>query len=517
MPLLLESWENAGYMRYRIVNQLDKQTRKKAAACFARYKIQGVIKDCCFDDDEWIISDELMNYRLKFGIEEVLYHDKAEEWSGCSYSCYMECVKAYVSIQMGKYSGYRLRDICNCLRKLSQLSYDEAASEMFTDMTSHVIAFLQILPGENIIRDQLLDSLSDNSWKTNGTTNSRKLADFQYYLRFDKYLREFWSGATEKEAITYFPVWFWWNLTAILPLRVTEFLMTPRDCINEKDGRYFLKIRRTQKKKAKRKVYYRINLDYKICTYEIPEWLYKEIEKYIAATDLWEESSIGTLLRQEISNDSGYFTYVQMTKRLKDFCESVIGERKYPIHLGDTRHLAMISLILSGGSPVICRELAGHENIDISSGYYSNISTVVESAVYEACKGYTEASFLASNVKYPARIPVERFRVEDGWCEVIKVLDGDVSECLKSYSENTGFGDCRNCLHFYSENPVVTASLLKKYKDVVDEDGQYLMQMIELVRKGLGYEEDIQQALLRIQNSAWRYGKLVRDKEWGNQ
>jgi len=32
------------------------------------------------------------------------------------------------------------------------------------------------------------------------------------------------------------------------------------------------------------------------------------------------------------------------------------------INLGDTRHLAMISLIASGGSPVICKELAGHDS-----------------------------------------------------------------------------------------------------------------------------------------------------------
>lgn len=35
------------------------------------------------------------------------------------------------------------------------------------------------------------------------------------------------------------------------------------------------------------------------------------------------------------------------------------------------------------------------------------------------------------------------------------------------------------------------------------------MQMIELVRKSLGYEEDIDQALLRIRSSGDRYGKLL--------
>ena len=51
--------------------------------------------------------------------------------------------------------------------------------------------------------------------------------------------------------------------------------------------------------------------------------------------------------------------------------------------------------------------------------------------------------------------------------------------------------------------------ILDKAKKQVDEDGIYLMQMIELVRKSLGYEEDIDQALLRIRSSGDRYGKLL--------
>ena len=35
------------------------------------------------------------------------------------------------------------------------------------------------------------------------------------------------------------------------------------------------------------------------------------------------------------------------------------------------------------------------------------------------------------------------------------------------------------------------------------------MQMIELVRKSLGCEEDIASAILRIRGSADRYGKLL--------
>ena len=38
------------------------------------------------------------------------------------------------------------------------------------------------------------------------------------------------------------------------------------------------------------------------------------------------------------------------------------------------------------------------------------------------------------------------------------------------------------------------------------------MRMIELVRKGLGLQEDIEAALLRLQNSGYRYGALLSEK-----
>ena len=40
------------------------------------------------------------------------------------------------------------------------------------------------------------------------------------------------------------------------------------------------------------------------------------------------------------------------------------------IHIGDTRHIAMINLIAEGASPVTAMLLAGHDNITTSSHYF---------------------------------------------------------------------------------------------------------------------------------------------------
>ena len=73
-------------------------------------------------------------------------------------------------------------------------------------------------------------------------------------------------------------------------------------------------------------------------------------------------------------------------------------------------------------------------------------------------------------------------------------------------------GDCLTCRHFYADRKGLQIKIEKEAKKAVDDDGIYLMQMIELLRKSLGYEEDIDEALLRIRGSADRYGRLLARK-----
>jgi hypothetical protein len=56
---------------------------------------------------------------------------------------------------------------------------------------------------------------------------------------------------------------------------------------------------------------------------------------------------------------------------------------------------------------------------------------------------------------------------------------------------------------FYDERSV---------KEQVDADSRFLIRMIELVRKGMGHQEDIVSALLRLQHSTDHYSKCLWEK-----
>ena len=49
-------------------------------------------------------------------------------------------------------------------------------------------------------------------------------------------------------------------------------------------------------------------------------------------------------------------------------------------------------------------------------------------------------------------------------------------------------------------------------KQRVDMDSQHLIRMIELVRQGLGYSEDVGTALLRLQHSCSRFADCLAEK-----
>jgi len=388
---------------------------------------------------------------------------------------------------------------------------------------------LQIIPGGGAERDYVIEALEDRAERNINRRKGkqRRLADFNTYLKFNEILGDFWLAANKRQRLFYFPLYFWWNLTAILPLRPMEFLLTPRDCLETgSNGESILTVRRTKLKGGFEKIAYRIADDYECKKYALHDSLADELRSYLEATENMRRTKIDTLfLHQPHFNYMGisrkpsstYYSYACLNTCLRYFYSEAIDGRYdvTRIHLGDTRHIAMASLIISGGSPVICRDLAGHSDIDISSHYFSNISNLVECVTLERYrKTKASGADISGAPKYPITLQDVRSRVTDGWCGAPAVAAGDIGECLKAAGDHGQIGDCAHCGHYWPDNPGVRVAFFdeKAGRQRVDADAQYLMRMIELVRKGLGHEEDIGSALLRLQRSSNHYGNCLWER-----
>ena len=297
----------------------------------------------------------------------------------------------------------------------------------------------------------------------------------------------------------------------VLPLRPEEFLLTPRNCIRATDTGYTITVRRSIIK-GTGKVSYRLATDYEWCEYPISQKLGEEILWYQRKSENYPEPDIPLLLRHKsvpINNKSGRVTYCYLVRLLKEYYREVLaGNADIAwINPGDTRHIAMMNLIISGGSPTVCCELAGHEDIDISSHYYTNFSSLIECAVYEEYRAHHSEKPVAIISEYSSLGPVEEgVCIGNGICLSKEFRNHRVSDCMVSIGPKGEIGYCPACRYYKSD---ATAQIdffnREQAKEGVQADSWFLMQMVELVRKGLGCERDLQSAFLKLQSSCIRY------------
>jgi len=510
--------ENAvvNFERYYLLTELTEETLCHAKEAFEKYCAQGVVFKGNFDDDEWGITNQFKKTTLRFLPNEFLFKKHAEKWLGCSYRNFVEAVKVYTVFNMDSFTIRGIRG--NIVRRLVK-SVEKPCEELTAD--NQLVEFLKLLPGgeaKDLVVEDMEEQLMFMTEK-HSDRNQRVLSDFTAYFGFNSALEAFWAGADEQDRLFYFPLYFWWNLTAILPLRPTEFLLTPRQCLCTQNGEATLTIRRTMLKSRRMKVHHNIDKDYILMKYTIPKKLAQATQEYLTATSDLPLSTLNTLFvpkahyayfGRDVASSSVYYSYQNLSYCLRSFQDSVmnIDSDKDRVRLGDTRHLAMINLIISGGSPVICKELAGHEDVNISSHYYSNISKFIECATYEM---YQKSKIGVSASIQNHRLPGigATVTVNGGRCDSAAYVSGSISDCIRSIGVNGELGNCVSCPYFIDGKTgkylLLCDSKIAAQKKQVDEDSKYLIRMLEAVRKGRGYNEDIQSALLRLQHSSSCY------------
>ena len=344
------------------IHILDNFALHKAEQIFQEYQAKGVILgDCSFGDTKWKLTDEKKTVRFSFDMDNDAFTSNAQAWACCDADTYINAVKTYAAMHLGTRI---LTTIQGEIRILTQLP--EIPLETITASYEHAGSVLEFL--------RLPDAF-ERAMCLTPSPRHRTLAPFQDYILFDNSLSMFWKQADTDAKIQYFPLYLWWNLSGILPLRPTEFLLIPRDCLSQTDGKNILTIRRTNLKKGLLKVFYSVELDYKKVAYEIPQSLAEEIRAYLDETKQMTQPSVDSLFVPACKQ--AYLTYSAANTLLHAFTAEHIGEN-CEIHLGDTRHLSMISLILSGNSAEMCKRLADQENVLVSANYFTNLGSILE-------------------------------------------------------------------------------------------------------------------------------------------
>ena len=301
---------DGNYGRWSVIREIDGETFQRAREIFSSYKKQGVVLNESFDEDIWRLTNQATNVNISLHGFEGAFHKKTMGWIGCSYRYFLNCVKAYITFNLGELSLSVLQELARTLASLAGKTSEEAA--MSIEHLDHVIRLLQIIPGGCEERDCVIEALEEKAERSENPDKGkqRKLADFNSYLRFNAILADFWRSADMRQKLFYFPVYFWWNLTAILPLRPMELLLIPRDCLeNTAGGETILSVRRTKLKGGNRKIAYRIDDDYELKKYAISDTLAQELRYYLNGTQMGCGSEIATLFALD-----PHFNYLNTTR-----------------------------------------------------------------------------------------------------------------------------------------------------------------------------------------------------------
>ena len=531
MSCLATSVKCEGYTYTIEAEAMDENAIAEAMRQFELFKEKGVISAESFFSDTWKIGDEAHAERnLSFQIDEVHFKRVVESGLGCTLEEFQMAMRVTTTFFFGASTSY-LQILCNEMRNVAN---NFSLTERLVVKPQYEIPiqkFLSFLPGNTVFRDQLYEQLEDAVHirlrnEKNKQHEARELCYYQSYLKFDRILMAFWEAGSEEEKLLYFPVYLWWNLTTTIPLRVTEFLLLPRNCISYDEGEPMITVRRTKLKGMLFGAEYSLEKDYLQHTYPVSKEIATEIEWYIKATDENYSSPIDTLfckktefnlrgiplrennVRYSYSNLAKIFDQFYQDKILSGVGGNILRERSNlplrnneieKISLGDSRHIAMIALMVSGNSEVICQLLAGHDAIETGESYYGNVKTFVDALIWERAK----IPFLVEFEYGRNNLPSKSLHVKDGICFSQRACNGDFTDCACAVSDEGMIGDCRSCRFLLiPEGKTFSVSLNNNDDSRLHRAFITIFDAIAKVNQGVGKEGDIGVAISKFQAEA---------------
>lgn len=524
----------------------------EAKVLFKEYREKEVIIEGNFEDEKWLFSDEYSHVGIHFVFDKLLYKRYYEKLFGLKLETFINCVKVFCISLIGKYVLHTLSSIINEIKRMISTDPEELYEITYTLKISNgvpCIDFFSMLPAywSEYERERFIDCIEIivEQNQTDKLNSKRTLAQFDSYLLFNDILNDFWkSDMSKEERLFYYPIYLWWQITSVLPLRPREFILTSRNCLTKReDGTYFLRLRRNNLKGGKKEVTYKINHDYYETTYNVPDRLGKDIEKYLEFTKEYDDTQLETLFvtdthyqkwNRRHTDNNRYFTYENLNCVLRYFYHEIIEEKyglnitvgkRYGhlkeneimyIHLGDTRHIALINIMLEGGTPMIAMQLAGHDSIDISAHYYSNITNLIECRTYKQYRHVLQGEVSYEISKFnQVEISLKKENVvlsDGGKCFSENFRNGDIQDCMNAVDKNGEIGCCKACVFYQAKKRRNFQSRSEVYKQKIKEDCIQLENIVNLVRMGRSDAEDIGSALLKLQSSSLTYQQYYDKK-----
>ncbi|MBD7938530.1 site-specific integrase [Cytobacillus sp. Sa5YUA1] len=229
-------------------------------------------------------------------------------------------------------------------------------------------------------------------YQTHNSPAIRKLPSSHDVLKFSLIVEVYFSSEhTDKEYLDYYPIYLWWNLTNIIPIRISEFCNLQFDCLTLNKEGYFLALPRSKYLRNRKINYDKVLISNKIA---------KSIKLY--QQKIYSIKPTKTLLQTYSTTQNvkpEVFNYSNFKNLLNKFYNEIVCE-KYGFKLlensselytqspynifrkirpNDTRHFAFLNLMLQGYHPSEIARLGGHNSIYSQMAYHNHLEYWIDS------------------------------------------------------------------------------------------------------------------------------------------
>ncbi len=464
-----------------------------------------------FDSDKWMGYSGVKKFGIDFSMDMNLYNKHIGKDFGITLETIKNMLRCYAIYCNGVYVYQTIAREKIGIVKEFLLKYKDKDFKLTTKGITTVEDFLGFIGTP----DKQIEQITSNiRLIKNDEKAQRELSPITNYLVIENEINHIYrEGCDEETFKKWFPIYFWVNITFILPLRATEMLLTPKKCIYRENDKTFLRICRTKLKKGTRTVYYDVNKDYKEFTYAIPDTeVIRNIEKYMKLTDaqnrrfLFEYSNlmvnemlslnafnhlVATFVEEKIIGNSRY-----------DFAKYATGITEFEtVTAGDSRPIAMANLYFQKSGEDICRQLADHISVNTSSGYYTNISeTIWASSVIH----------LQKKLDYEWRYSKEQYEqscymaVDTGKsvCTSHKRMlnEENLDDCV----EQGHLADCMGC-KFYRPTNAELESFVTSQQKKADESAKRIIDFMHNTMSIKNKDLTLEEVFSSVQTDATRY------------
>jgi integrase len=251
--------------------------------------------------------------------------------------------------------------------------------------TLNFIDFYEEIDTEQLFKKMLVDIKKDiDIEKVGGMV--RKLPPAQDVLVFSWIVENFFAqqNNSDDNYLRYYPIYIWWSLSNLIPMRPSEFCDIARDALSKENGRCYIRLPRLKQKDN----YHKIQVVDKIA---IPQTIYEQLQDYIAITDAFGQTatliSYSSIRTRKATEGKEYlnnrFRHGNFQFLLDDFYDRVIDnvyQMEYTQRLrpGDTRHFAFLNLMRQGYHPVEIARLGGHTSLQAQYHYQQHMEYWVD-------------------------------------------------------------------------------------------------------------------------------------------